>query len=236
MLIDRNNTAYQFQCENHLQTKQWMNTIIANVNCINIPKTIDCKNNFDYCCNFTLPIPYKLEYKYTLQNTIIDIIKYLQRKYTPIQFEPIKISPKNSFINKGIEYKLYDWDKSDINITSFDREIIIAKGIYLLIDIAIYKHIISTNISCPNINSNNSICNTYNKLKNSDSNNNFEYFQHITEYNHYRNEYSAREEYMLGNNCYYYKRLIDYGYDLNDRIHIKLYKHISRKQYYRLRC
>eukprot|EP01084_Bolivina_argentea_P260331 439600_1 len=229
MLIDRNNATWQFQCENHLQTKQWMNTIIAYVNCINIPITIDCKNKADYCCNFKLPIPYKIEYKHTLYNTITAIIKHLQKKYTPIQFEPIKII-SDSFICKQIEYKSYDWDKSDINITDFEKEYIIQKGIHLLVDVAIYQHNISSmNITCPNINSNN-ICPIFYKIThNSICNEN--YMKHITEYNHYRNEYVDRQACMF-DPCNSYKKLLKGGYDLKDRMHIKLYKHSARKTQY----
>ena len=50
-------------------------------NCIKIPIIIECKRNTDYNCNFELSIPYNNKYNYSIDQIIIDIIQYIQKKY-----------------------------------------------------------------------------------------------------------------------------------------------------------
>ncbi len=85
MLIDgnKNKNSYQFQSDNELNTKQWMNAIIRYINCIKIPINVDCQRNIDYGCNFKLTIPYHKAYEYSLNKLIKTTIKHIARKHHP---------------------------------------------------------------------------------------------------------------------------------------------------------
>eukprot|EP01083_Nonionella_stella_P157203 510104_1 len=229
VLIDRNNSIFQFQCEHPLHTKQWILAITAYIKRIQIPIHVDCRRNVDYCCQFSLGIPYRTAYKYTLNNLLRTIINHMQRKHQSIQFEPLQVLA-DSFIGTHIEYKTYDWTHFDITITDYDKGSVIQQGVHVLIDISLYHHDLTSDyISCVHMHRNrHHMCSIYSKMK-CGTLFTKKALHHVQNYTHYHNEYTDKEPCKL-DPCPAYQRVIHGGNVMNDLCHVSVYKHPPRSK------
>eukprot|EP01084_Bolivina_argentea_P255814 430415_1 len=86
--------------------------------CIDIPVFVNCQRNEQFNDKFFLPVPYHVNYPYSIQWIINDIMNYVQEKHSPFTLIPVKITPE-SFMGMEIYYDDYDWNESDKHITDY---------------------------------------------------------------------------------------------------------------------
>ena len=98
------------------------------MNCIKISINIICERNNKFNFNFDLLIPYYLNYNYRINNIIIDIEKYIKKKYIKYNLFVSQIN-NNSFIGKELNHKDYDWKNLNAQITDYTQNDIIMKGL-----------------------------------------------------------------------------------------------------------
>eukprot|EP01084_Bolivina_argentea_P271297 461584_1 len=211
------------------------NKIPQQFECVEIKIIVECRRNPEYSSIFDLSVPYSINNKYSLKQIIKDVMEYVHQQHNPIKFVAKKIT-KNSFINKELSDNDDDWRVWDgIYVTNYLKDDILTKGLYICADIAIYEHRVSSmNITCYNTLSNNSdehmdafSCSIYAQMKN-DQKFTEDNLQHLHKYNHFKNEYSDKDECKFGDECHTFKRLQLGGNKLEDRCHIKLYRHPPR--------
>eukprot|EP01084_Bolivina_argentea_P258428 435672_1 len=229
--IQQNQTVIHFKASTVSAKENWIKTINAYINFIELHVTVQCERNMDYCCNFELKIPYYSEYNYPIDRIITDIINHVQKVNKPVQFEPTKIN-SNSFLRQDIIYNDYDWENSSIKITDFSKELVKQSGIHLNIDIKIYQHNVSSqnvmSLMCTNMNNNIDLCPIYAQMRYQDIFSE-KYLNHLYEYNHFQNEFVDKPECKYHDDCYAYVRLTERGgNELKDRCHIALYRHPPR--------
>eukprot|EP01084_Bolivina_argentea_P110790 197765_1 len=145
--VKQNNISFHFQADTNDIKEDWLNKIKFCMRCIKLPVIVECERNREYDCKFDLSVPYHTEYNYGIKQLIMDIIEYIQKRYSPIQFIATKIM-SDSFIGQQINYNDYQWNDTK-NINGFPKDSIMQRGIHLLVDIAIYEHkITSLNTIC----------------------------------------------------------------------------------------
>eukprot|EP01084_Bolivina_argentea_P271282 461547_1 len=225
-----NNSLFCFFTENKIEKQQWINTITAYINLMQVPVTVVCDNNQSYSCNFTLPVPYYLQYDYTIHCIIKNIINLMNQKHNPARFVLKQIN-KDSFIQEKMRDVDCDWQNLNAYITDYMQYNIMQKGLNLLLDIEIYKHNIqSLNITCPHmVNNDINECPIYSEMRDkyvySKQN-----LNHIMNHCHFRDEYVQKPECIYNSECYAFKRLQNGGNKTSDLCHINLFSHPPRNK------
>eukprot|EP01084_Bolivina_argentea_P092274 166034_1 len=194
-----NNNNYAFKADEKSDKIEWMDHINKFRNkCIKIPINIECSRDKAYNDHFELVIPYDANYPYCINSLISDIMAYMHKKYDLIKFIATKIK-SNSFIQQEIVYYDYDWTNSTTSITNYDKIILKQIGIYLEIDIDIYKHNTeSCDIICDDMKSDKDLCPIYAKMRYQDIFSE-KYLNHLYEYKHVDDV-----ECKHGDQCYAY--------------------------------
>eukprot|EP01084_Bolivina_argentea_P013355 25027_1 len=102
----KNSSSFTLKTKKIMEINHWMSSILAYMNLIEIPITINCNRKHNYSYQFQLKIPYHSNYDYTINTVIQDIIQCVNKKHNPIIFVPILIS-SNSFMGQQIYYDDY---------------------------------------------------------------------------------------------------------------------------------
>ena len=234
ILMDNNDIQFEFRTDDttYLEINLWINIIKAYINAIPVCIMLKCPRIIEYSCNFGLLIPYYEPYQYELSDLIIDILNTLKQKYKNVKFKVTQFE-SDSFTDR-MTINLNQQNKYFTNITNYSKELIIKKGIHGIIDIELFEHnIMSNNITCEYMleyNQHNIVpftCPIYAKMiyKEEYNDNNL---QHMMNYNHFKNEHKEIPKCENYYDCNAQKRL-EYGETkLEDRCHVKLYRHPPR--------
>eukprot|EP01084_Bolivina_argentea_P274010 466892_1 len=151
-----------------------------------------------------------------------EIIQYLNKKYKPLQLN----------INKM--YNDCDEIHSNKSIIFYQKQSLITHGLTVLVILQYIHQIIFDDISCPYMNSYNPLkCPIYYSMKEKYILTK-ENLYHLNKYTHFRDECIEKQECKYSNECNAYVRMENGGYNINDKCHMKLYRHPPRNRYIKL--
>ena len=168
-----------------------------------------------------------------LQTLIDKIIDYTKNKYA-LDYEAMIIL-HTSFIGKRVKYVQKEYIKNWFSvwrrpITDYNKNDIIEKGLKLYIDFKYVHKPYTNDITCPYICDNDDDalkCPIYSSMKNkyqfSKKN-----LNHLFEFNHFENEYKSKSICKYEQECKAFIRLENGGNRLDDRCHVKIYRHPPR--------
>eukprot|EP01084_Bolivina_argentea_P273425 465754_1 len=176
----------------------------------------------DYCPSFTQQ-KFFVTTTYQSSQSVGDIlataIEKLNKKCDPQKFDVADIHPTTS-----LEEPITNFRKGDLETDGFQIRVCLMK----------YNHkIINNEITCKfmqNQKINAEVqCPIYGKMKKQ-----YEYSEehltHLNEYSHFHDEFSQKPECKYNEKCYAFIRLANGGNRVDDRCHIKLYRHPPRRR------
>eukprot|EP01084_Bolivina_argentea_P084770 153258_1 len=165
VITDNKDYKHHFKTANTTALSQWIHNINGCIRCVNIPIVVECKRNIDYSCDFDIDVPYTKNYKYSIYDIIMNIMRIVNNKYKPMKFEPVDIV-SDSCVGQKIVYDDYDWKECDVFISDYPKDHVIRVGFHLSIDFAIYEHkTVSNNTICQSMKSITDLCPIYAKMR-----------------------------------------------------------------------
>eukprot|EP01084_Bolivina_argentea_P308943 534329_1 len=176
--------------------------------------------------------------KELIKDILISALQHVRKKHYPIRFEVDQFD-NMSFIfesQKNGDYItdiLMNAETINTPITAWNKETINTG--YLDLDLQIhYVHKIeSVNITCDymkNVDSTDPLkCPIYCKMATSYEWNEIN-LKHMTEFEHFKCEFSEKKECKFSDECYAYKRLEEGGNDVKDLCHLKIFRHPPRNR------
>eukprot|EP01084_Bolivina_argentea_P139945 246133_1 len=164
------------------------------------------------------------------------IIEHLEQMASPKKFKIWSIY-NESFVGQYIKYNNGDNDAynelMNKSIIDFDKNIIIKKGLKIRIAVKYEHKIRNQHINCKWMlqkrSKNPMDCPVYNELlkqyKFNDAN-----YNHIVNYNHFKNGMEEKPECINNQNCHSFKRLDEGGNNIEDKCHLEIFRHPPRKR------
>eukprot|EP01084_Bolivina_argentea_P244069 408963_1 len=215
------------------ETKEALDDIKQNndIKFIEIPiEMTGLRNCTDYE-EFTVKISYCEDT--LIQHIVMKAVQAAQKLYYPRTFRVYCIK-KHSFIEQLIspEEKTYD-EVLNTKITEYKMETIVSKGLSIGIENRFVHKIRTNEITCKYMTDNNTIdpnaCPIYLSLK--------QYYaftqeslQHLNEYVHFSDEFNEKTKCKHGEKCNAFVRLENGGDRLDDKCHVKLFRHPPRRR------
>eukprot|EP01084_Bolivina_argentea_P273426 465756_1 len=193
------------------------------LNYIQMPIHVECKHE-QYNLTFEWTVPYYDvdNHAYAIGTLVTEINAYINSRNDPIKFVITKIK-STSFLGTEMNIDGYDWKALAANILlSYPVDDVRQKGLYLNINIDIYKHDISAMQSICTMQTSNTLCPIYAKMRYQDI------FSEKSLNHLYDFEHPDDTECEYGDTCYAYQRLEQGGNTLKDRAHVIIYKHPPR--------
>eukprot|EP01084_Bolivina_argentea_P308950 534339_1 len=188
-----------------------------------------------FCCGDDIRECIKIYYEYTenfkLKSIFEKTIEHLNQTYYPLKFQ---IRMINELF--GTSVTLYSSEDissiMDKSITQYSQTDIEKHQISIDVEVK-YEQKIVTNVSCPtmrNVETESPLqCPIYKQmLKQYDLNE--EHLKHLEEHNHFTSEYEQKPKCRYNDDCKAYIRQENGGNRLDDRCHMKLYRHPPRRR------
>eukprot|EP01083_Nonionella_stella_P024341 67241_1 len=207
----------QNNCDSSTRT-----TVTPNTNDIKI--NVDIRD-FDGAFKGKCVIHSRYAKEQKMRQILKEITKHLNHTYYPIKY---KINIESESFT-GYTNEAYITDLENKSITEYDINEIKNRGLIIHVRVPTYYHRVSNVlITCPEmkrLGSEDAMkCSVYCEMK-ENSNHCAENLYHLDQYTHLTDEYGAKTECRHKDECNAYKRLENGGNALNDKCHMKMYRH-----------